>query len=173
MSIRVENHPSQVQDQFLKHSDPNAKWDPVTDIPVIEKMPSSSGFSYPISASALSAPLRDLPMYSSMVLRYSNQTPILKMESPLREFPLIRITGTHYPTYKSDPRQGGLRYMIEVLLTPYNHREFIKGVIVEKALPLLRELLRGPEHPVALGGRVVAEFWYEVGTNVVTPRAMA
>jgi hypothetical protein len=95
----------------------------------------------------MSEALARLPMSDHFALRYSNRTPIFTMPQPLKVFPMLRITYTNYPVYEPRPGatarsfQGGEHLAIEVLPTPFEQREFIQKVILEKAVPLLREWL--------------------------------
>jgi len=133
-------------------------------IPVLGKSPHPIGFSYPLGASAMSEALAGLPMFDRFTLRYSNRTPLFTMQPPSKGFPMLRITYTNYPVY--EPRdsshrfQGGKRWHIEVLPTPFEHREFIQGVILEKAIPLLREWLTSEDLPTDDVRRMAKACWY-------------
>jgi hypothetical protein len=139
-------------------------------IPVLGKSPHPIGFSYPLGAGAMSEALAGLPMFDRFSLRYSNRTPIFTMSPPLKGFPLLRITYTNYPVY--EPRgsthfQGGERWAIEILPTPFDHREFIQKVILEKAVPLLREWLTGPDLPTSDVRRMAKACWYVIESGLV------
>lgn len=131
------------------------------------------GFCYPIGASAMSEALAGLPMFDRFTLRYSNRTPVFTMEQPLRGFPMLRITYTHYPVYEPRPGatnrtfQGGERWAIEVLPIPFEQREYVQKVILEKAVPLLREWLSGRDLPDSDARRMARECWYVVETDLV------
>jgi hypothetical protein len=140
-------------------------------IPVLGKSPHPIGFSYPLGASAMSEALAGLPMFDQFTLRYSNRTPIFTMQPPLKGFPMLRVTYTNYPVYESrDPShrsQGGKRWHVEVLPTPFEHREFIQGVILERALPLLREWLTSEDLPTPDVRRMAKACWYASETGLV------
>lgn len=140
-------------------------------IPVLGKSPHPTGFSYPLGASAMSEALAGLPMFDRFTLYYSNRTPIFTMVQPLKGFPMLRITYTSYPTYQSRGSthrfQGGERWAIEVLPTPFDHREFIQKVILEQALPLLREWLASSDLPGSDVRRMAKACWYAVETGLV------
>jgi hypothetical protein len=140
-------------------------------IPVLGKSPHPSGLSYPLGAGAMSEALSGLPMFDRFTLRYSNRTPIYTMQPPLKGFPMLRITYTNYPVYESrDPSQcsqGGERWHIEVLPTPFEHREFIQRVILERAVPLLREWLTSENLPASDVRRMAKACWYMIETGLV------
>jgi hypothetical protein len=142
-------------------------------IPVFGKSPHPLGFSYPLGASAMSDALAGLPMFDRFTLRYSNRTPIFTMARPLQGFPMLRITYTNYPVYEPRPgtmvrsSQGGERWAIEVLPTPFDQREFIQRVILERAVPLLREWLTGPDLPRSDVRRMAKACWYVIETDLV------
>jgi hypothetical protein len=140
-------------------------------IPVLGKSPHPIGFSYPLGASAMSEALAGLPMFDQFTLRYSNRTPLFTMQPPLKGFPMLRITYTNYPVYESRGSshrfQGGKRWHIEVLPTPFEHREFIQGVILEKAIPLLREWLTSEDLPTSEVRRMAKACWYVSETGLV------
>jgi hypothetical protein len=112
-------------------------------------------------------------MFDRFTLRYSNATPILEMQQPAKGYPVLRVTYTNYPSYESRPGgasrplQGGERWAIEVLLTPFEHREFIQNTILERALPLLRGWLTGPESPANNVRRMTKSCWYAIDSNLV------
>jgi hypothetical protein len=143
----------------------------VPRIPVLGKSPHPIGFSYPLGASAMSEALAGLPMFDRFTLYYSNRTLIFTMPPPLKGFPILRITYTRYPVYESRGStrrfQGGERWAIEVLPTPFDHRELIQKVILEKAVPLLREWLTGPDLPTSDVRRMAKACWYVVETGLV------
>jgi len=112
-------------------------------------------------------------MFDRFTLRYSNRTPIFTMPRPLKGFPMVRVTYTNYPVYEPRPGtmtrlpQGGERWAIEILPTPAEQREYIQKVIVEKAMPMLREWLTGPEAPDPEVRRTAKACWYVIETHLV------
>ena len=112
-------------------------------------------------------------MFDRFTLRYSNRTPIFTMPRPLKGFPMMRVTYTNYPVY--EPRagsatrlpQGGERWAIEVLPTPAEEREYIQKVILEQAMPLLKEWLTGPEAPDPESRRAAKACWYVIENHLV------
>jgi hypothetical protein len=142
-------------------------------IPVLGKSPHPPGFSYPLGASAMSEALQGLPMFDRFTLRYSNRSPIFTMPRPLKGFPMLRITYTNYPVYEPRPGsasripQGGERWAIEVLPTPADQREYIQKLILEKAVPLLREWLLGPDVPTAESRRAAKACWFVIENQLV------
>ena len=142
-------------------------------IPVLGKSPHPPGFSYPLGASAVSEALQGIPTFDRFTLRYSNRTPIFTMPRPLKGFPMLRVTYTNYPVYEPRPGtmtrlpQGGERWAIEVLPTPAEQREYIQKIILEQAMPLLREWLAGPDAPLPDVRRTAKACWYVIESHLV------
>jgi hypothetical protein len=183
----VQEDPDLRNDEVLAEANsPSANQDPSSDafkasismsampvfaprIPVLGKSPHPIGFSYALGASAISEALAGLPMFDQFTLRYSSRTPIFTMPQPLKGFPMLRVTYTNYPVYtaRSGISQGGEHWAIEVLPIPFEQRDFLQKVILEKAVPLLREWLTGPDLPGNDVRRTSKACWYVINTDLV------
>lgn len=134
------------------------------------KSPQPVGYCYPLGSSAVSEALAGLANFAQLAMRFSNRSPLFSRQPPTNALPLLRVVYTNYPVYEGGSAsrsafQGGERWLIEVLPIPYQHRELIKGIIVDRALPPLREWLSGP---APQGARRCARMcWYEPGENRV------
>jgi hypothetical protein len=140
-------------------------------IPVIKKDPHVRGYSYAIAQSAISKALSGLSMFEAFALSYSNQSPITETEAAT-ELPFLRVTCTNYPVYEPKSNmsagfRGGEHWAIEVLLTPYNHREFVRRLMERRALPELRKWLEESASGPRDLKRQAKTCWYFVPTNEI------